>query len=161
MMKNCTRCHSAHVKCVIIGDSTSCARCTKMHFQCVFRASLHGSGVVLPPSSSSLPRPPPPTPAPILPKWSHTLAVGSTSSDRVRAASVAFLAKHIANGENASSRLRDVYFRKAWKQEKFLSIVHASDVNTVLLTDDEILKDVIVFDGTASHPSPPISPPPM
>ena len=85
-------------------------------------------------------------------------AVGSNSSDRVRAASIAFLAKHNTNGENASSRLRDVYSRKASKQEKFLSIVRASDVNTVLLTEDEIAKDVIVFDGTASYP--PQYPPP-
>ncbi len=48
MMKNCIQCHSAHTKCVIIGDSTSCVRCTKMHFQCVFRASLRVGSAVPP-----------------------------------------------------------------------------------------------------------------
>ena len=53
-----------------------------------------------------------------------------------------------------------MYYKKASKQDKYLSVVHASGIDAVLLTADEIRKEVIVFDGTASHPPPPISPPP-
>ena len=163
MMKNCIRCDTAHAKCVIIGDNSSCIRCAKMHFPCVFRASLRVGTAAAPSSSSSsssflplLPQPP----TPIMPKWSHTFATQTNSSDRVRAASVAFLAKHKSNGTNKNSRLSDVYYKKASKQEKYLSVVHASGIDAVLLSAEEIRKEVIVFDGTASHPPPPICPPP-
>ena len=132
-----------------------------MHFPCVFRASLR-VGTAAPPSlsSSSFLPPLPQPPTPIMPKWTHTFATQSNSSDRVRAASVAFLAKHKSNGTNKNSRLSEVYYKKASKQEKYLSVVHASDIDAVLLTAEEIRKEVIVFDGTASHPPPPISSPP-
>jgi len=103
---------------------------------------------------------PPQPPTPIMPKWTHTFAVESTSSDRVRAASVAYLAEQHSNSRNKKTRLTDVYSKKASKQEKYLSIVQASDINSILLTADEIRKEVIVFDGTTSHPPPHISPPP-
>ena len=102
---------------------------------------------------------PPQPPTPIMPKWTHTFAVESTSSDRVRAASVAYLAEQHSNSRNKKTRLTDVYSKKASKQEKYLSIVQASDINSILLTADEIRKEVIVFDGTTSHPPPHISPP--
>lgn len=163
MMKNCIRCDTAHAKCVIIGDNSSCIRCAKMHFPCVFRASLRVGTAAAPSLSSSsssflplLPQPP----TPIMPKWSHTFATQTNSSDRVRAASVAFLAKHKSNGTNKNARLSDVYYKKASKQEKYLSVVHASGIDAVLLSAEEIRKEVIVFDGTASHPPPPISSPP-
>ena len=102
---------------------------------------------------------PPQPPTPIMPKWTHTFAVESTSSDRVRAASVAYLAEQHSNSRNKKTRLTDVYSKKASKQEKYLSIVQASDINSILLTADEIRKEVIVFDGTTSHPPPHIPPP--
>jgi hypothetical protein len=70
------------------------------------------------------------------------------------------LATHKSNGTNKNSRLSDVYYKKASKQEKYLSVVQASGIDAVLLNLEEIRKEVIVFDGTASHPPPPISPPP-
>ncbi len=162
-MKNCIRCHSARAKCVVVGDNSSCVRCAKMHFQCVFRAADVPSPSLLSSSSlsssSSFLPPPPQPPTPIMPKWTHTFAVESTSSDRVRAASVAYLAEQHSNSRNKKTRLTDVYYKKASKQEKYLSIVQASDINSILLTADEIRKEVIVFDGTTSHPPPHISPP--
>jgi len=59
-----------------------------------------------------------------------------------------------------SSRISDVDCKKAAKQEKFLSVVQHSDVNVALLNAADIRNEVIVFDGTSSHPPPPIYPPP-
>ena len=161
-MKKCVRCHSAHLQCVIIGNNTSCVRCTKMFFQCTFRAPLRAAAEV-PTSVSSTTSsycPPPTSPTSILPKWSHIFSTETNSSDRVRAASVAYLSKQPIHGTIANCRLRDVFVKKALKQDKFLSIVEASDIHAVLLTADEIRKEVIVFNGTASYPPPPIFPTP-
>lgn len=163
-MKNCTGCHSAHVKCTIIGDSTSCVRCTKMHVQCTFRASLRANVLPPPPlcATSSLSPPLPPPPTPNCPTWTHTFFAHTNSSDRVRAASVAYLLpKHPNDDSNRSARLGNVYSKKAAKQEKFLSVIKHANICAHLLTTNEIREDVIVFDGTASHPLPLITPPRM
>lgn len=103
----------------------------------------------------------PSPPPPVIPKWTHTFFAESNSSDRVRAASVAYMAKqqHPKDTKN-SSRISDVDCKKAAKQEKFLSVVQHSDVNVALLNAADIRNEVIVFDGTSSHPPPPIYPPP-
>jgi hypothetical protein len=50
--------------------------------------------------------------------------------------------------------------KKKSKQEKFLIIAAPIiDIHCRLTTSD-IKQDLIVFDGTESHPPPPISPPP-
>ena len=104
---------------------------------------------------------PSPHPLPIVPKWSHTFVAESNSSDRVRAASVAYMAEQQHSKDTKNSyRISDVDCKKAAKQEKFLSVVQHSDVNVALLNAADISNEVIVFDGTSSHPPPSINPPP-
>mgnify|MGYP007118472119 CR=1 FL=1 len=61
---------------------------------------------------------------------------------------------------NKCYRMSNVYYKKAAKQKKFLAVVVNLDSSAIPLSADEIRKEVIVFDGTASHPPPLITPPP-
>lgn len=83
----------------------------------------------------------------------------TNSSNRVRAAAVAFLAPR-DDGILSRSRLLHVIAKKKAKQEKFLKMFDANTDRSSWLNLLDIEKDVIVFDGTASHPPPPIYPPP-
>ena len=150
MRKNCLSCHNVGVKCRSAGDGTPCARCIKNHLTCVFLPSLHAK-VCLPPPQTL---PPPPT----IPKWTHKFIANVNSSNRVKAAAVAFLANSSDNFIS-KSRLLDRTKKKEAKQEKFLRLVDEIIGRTSWLTTDDIKKDVVVFDGTASHPPPPINPP--
>jgi hypothetical protein len=109
--------------------------------------------VYIPVISSQLPHPPPTS---IMPNWTHTFVADSNSSDRVRAASVTFLSVQHPIGTNKCYCMSNVYYKKAAKQKKFLAVVVNSDSSAIPLTADEI-----VFDGTASHPTPLITPPMM
>jgi hypothetical protein len=56
--------------------------------------------------------------------------------------------------------MSDAYLKKAAKQNKFLTVVKNLDIDSALpLTAEDIKKDGIVFDGTASNPPPLVSPP--
>jgi hypothetical protein len=157
MSRCCLRCRLAHVKCQSSGESTPCRRCSKFSFHCV-KAPL----LVPPP-------PPPPLPlAPLMlpavpqclavPQWTHEYAADSHSSNRVRAAAIAFMA-HIPKDPIKLSRINDCVKKKFHKQGKFLTVVQHSNVRRMRLSLADIANDVIVFDGTASHPPPPINPP--
>ena len=77
----------------------------------------------------------------------------------MRAAAVAFLAPH-ADGNTYSPRLLDRMKKKLEKQKKYLQL-HAGNIDASVLLSDQLISDeVIVFDGTSSYPPPPISPPP-
>lgn len=129
---------------MVAADNVSCDRCRKYLFPCVF---------------SPLPPPPPtlaaPTPS-IYPSWTHQFAAKTNSSNRVRAAAVAFLATE--PNEIQLARLADRIEKKKAKQEKYLVVADALAVTGI--TAEEIKNEVIVFDGTTSYPPPPISPPP-
>ena len=105
---------------------------------------------------------PPPPPAPILniPTWTHIFNADTNSSNRVRAAAVAFLAPQ-DDGILSRSRLLHIIAKKKAKQEKFLKMFDEDTDCSTWLNLLDIKNDVIVFDGTASHPPPPIYPPPQ
>jgi hypothetical protein len=97
---------------------------------------------------------------PTIPTWTHTFNADSNSSNRVRAAAIAFLAQERGSSYYSNLRLLDKNKKKKSKQEKFLIIAAPIiDIHCRLTTSD-IKQDLIVFDGTESHPPPPISPPP-
>jgi hypothetical protein len=73
---------------------------------------------------------------------------------------VAFLANS-SDDFISKSRLSDRTKKKEVKQEKFLKLVDGIIKHTSWLTTEDIKKNVVVFDGTASYPPPPITPPPM
>jgi len=73
---------------------------------------------------------------------------------------VAFLA-NASDDFISKSRLSDRTKKKEVKQDKFLKLVDGILECTSWLTAEDIKKDVVVFDGTASFPAPPIIPPPM
>jgi len=101
-----------------------------------------------------------PAPPPLaVPHWTHRFGAPSNSSNRVRAAAVAFLAEPI-NDSFHRARINFCEEKKTMKQKKFLKVVHLSNIDSVPLPLADIKNDVIVFDGTASYPPPPISPPP-
>ena len=108
---------------------------------------------ILPPSPPS-PTLAAPTPS-IYPSWTHQFAAKTNSSNRVRAAAVAFLATK--PNEIQLARLADRIEKKKAKQEKYLLV--ADTLAATGITADEIKNEVIVFDGTKSDPPPPISPP--
>ena len=105
------------------------------------------------------PSPPSPTPAAptpsIYPSWTHQFAAKMNSSNRVRAAAVAFLATE--PNEIQLAHLADRIEKKKAKQEKYLLV--ADGLAATGITAEEIKHEVIVFDGTTSDPPPPISPP--
>lgn len=105
--------------------------------------------------------PPPPFPPTLsIPTWTHQFKADTNSSNRVRAAAVAFLAPH-ADGNTYSPRLLDRMKKKLEKQKKYLQL-HAGNIDASVLLSDQLISDeVIVFDGTSSYPPPPISPPLM
>lgn len=144
-MRICLGCQAAHVKCQPRGDGHPCHRCFKYHFHCRFSSPV---ALSLPPPPSSL----------HLPKCTHQYNATTYSSNRVKAAAVAFLLKR-PNQIIANSRTLDSVSKKKLKQEKFLTL--APDVIGHLgrLTEADIMRDVIVFDGTLSYPPPPIFPP--
>ena len=133
----CLRCRQSRSQCIMVAAvNVSCERCRKYLFPCVF----------------SPPPPPSPTPAAptpsIYPSWTHQFAAKTNSSNRVRAAAVAFL---------ATKPLADRIEKKKAKQEKYLLV--ADRLAATGITAEEIKHEVIVFDGTNSDPPPPISPP--
>ena len=123
--------------------------------------SLYFSSVVafpLPPSLDTDHAPPPTKPT--IPTWTHTYNADSNSSNRVRAAAIAFLAQERGRSSYSNLRLLDKNKKKKSKQEKFLIVAAPIiDIRRRLTTSD-IKQDLIVFDGTESYPPPPISPPP-
>ena len=121
--------------------------------------SLFLSSLVAPPLLST-PITHPPSMTPTIPTWTHTFNADSNSSNRVRAAAIAFLAQERGSSYYSNLRLLDKNKKKKSKQEKFLIIAAPIiDIHCRLTTSD-IKQDLIVFDGTESHPPPPISPPP-
>lgn len=146
-MKYCIRCNAAHVKCHILSGAKHCTRCLKYHFQCVFT------------SSSSQPPSPSPSPPPLVPTWTHRYRAQTTSSGRVKAAAIAFLASN-PNDHIVSLRLADKILKKAAKQDKFLQVVLAFPCSNDLLNEADIRNGIVVFDGSISHPPPPILSPP-
>jgi hypothetical protein len=93
-----------------------------------------------------------------VPQWTHEYAADSHSSNRVRAAAIALMA-HIPKDPIKLSRINDCVTKKFHKQGKFLTVVQHSNVRSMRLSLADIANDVIVFDGTASNPPPPITPP--
>ena len=149
--KNCLSCHNVGVKCQLVGDGTPCVRCIKNHLPCVFLPALR-AGMCHP--LPQTPLPPPPT----IPQWTHKFSANTNSSNRVKAAAVAFLA-NASDDFISKSRLSDRTKKKEVKQDKFLKLVDGILECTSWLTAEDIKKDVVVFDGTASFPAPPIIPP--
>jgi len=137
----CLRCRQCKSQCIMVSaDNVLCERCRKYLFPCVF----------------SPPPPTPPAPMPsIYPSWTHQFAAKMNSSNRVRAAAVAFLATQ--PNEFQSARLADRIEKKKAKQEKYLLVADGLAVTGISV--EEIKNKVIVFDGTTSDPPPPISPP--
>ena len=151
----CLRCRDVRVKCQSRGDGNSCRRCMKFHFHCIFHPSLP-----TPSPHLSTPIPHPPSTKPTIPTWTHTFYADSNSSNRVRAAAIAFLAQERGSSYYSNLRLLDKNKKKKSKQEKFL-IVAAPIIDIgCRLTTSDVKQDLIVFDGTKSYPPPPISPPP-
>ena len=66
---------------------------------------------------------------------------------------------HIPTDPINLSRMNDRVNKKIHKQEKFLKVVQHNNVMSIRLSLGDVANDVIVFDGSASHPPPPISPP--
>ena len=158
MMKNCLRCHHAHTKCIFIGESKSCLRCKRCMFNAysgrhfVFVLSrlpqhlvhcqrlhcrcfpnvlfLHGPIHLLPQQTPQIV---------YVPQPSHSLHNFLTTR-----------LIYLVSGLSA--------IKKYTKQEKFLEVMRHEDVNVSLTTAD-IKNEVIVFDGTASHPPQVISSP--
>jgi len=113
----------------------------------------------VPPPYLSTPITHPPSTKPTIPTWTHTFHADSNSSNRVRAAAIAFLAQE--RGSSYSNlRLSDKNYKKTSKQEKFLIVAAPTIDIRRRLTPSDINRDLIVFDGTESYPPPPISPPP-
>jgi hypothetical protein len=140
----CLRCHQSRSQCMMVAaNNVSCKRCRKYLFPCVF----------------SPPPPPSPTPAAptpsVYPSWTHQFAAKTNSSNRVRAAAVAFLATE--QNETQLARSADRMDKKKAKQEKYLLVADIPAATGI--TAEEIKHQVIVFDGTNSDPPPPISPP--
>lgn len=152
MSRRCLRCRLAHVKCESSGENLPCHRCNKFLFTC------EKSPLLVPP--------PPPSPLPMLlappplavPHWTHRFGAPSNSSNRVRAAAIAFLAEPV-NDPFHRARIKYREEKKTAKQKKFLKVVHYSNIDSLPLSLADIKNDVIVFDGTASFPPPPISSP--
>ena len=140
----CLRCRQCRSQCIMVAaDNVSCERCRKYLFSCVFS----------PPPPPS-PTPTAPTPS-IYPSWTHQFAAKTNSSNRVRAAAVAFLATK--PNEIQLACLADRIEKKRAKQEKYLLV--ADGLAATGITVEEIKNEVIVFDGTTSDPPPPMSPP--
>ena len=76
--------------------------------------------------------PPPPLPPTLsIPIWTHQFKADTNSSNRVRAAAVAFLAPH-ADGNTYSPRLLDRMKKKLEKQKKYLQL-HAGNIDACVL----------------------------
>jgi len=125
---------------MVAADNVSCERCRKYLFPCVF--------------SPPPPTPPAPTPS-IYPSWTHQFAAKTNSSNRVRAAAIAFLATE--PNDIQSARLADRIEKKKAKQEKYLLVADGLAATGIAVED--IKNKIIVFDGTTSDPPPPIYPP--
>ena len=147
-MRICLGCRAAHIKCQSRGEGHPCSRCFKYHFQCIFPPS--------PPVQSIPPSPPPPIL--LLPKCTHQYNAITNSSNRVKAAAVAFLMKQ-PNHFIAKSRISDSVLKKKLKQDKFLKPFSGFIGTSGTLSPADIKRDIIVFDGTASDPPPSIYPP--
>lgn len=155
MRSNCLQCHHFGSKCQMSPDNNLYTRCRKYLFPCIFIPSKHAVTGLLPPLA--LPCPPPPIPT--TPSWMHQFAATTNSSNRVRAASIAFFAEN--GNEFHKARLSDRIQKKQAMQEKFLKVVTGIVDSGCRITIEEINREVIiVFDGMTSYPPPPISPPP-
>ena len=108
-------------------------------------------------------RPPPPCPCnTVYPTWTHHFIADTNSSNRVRAASIAFMASDSdADIDSVVTQawLLDRSRKKIAKQEKFLQLPSDTVAETSWISDETIKNEFVVFDGTASYPPPQISPP--
>ena len=154
IMTTCIRCADMHIRCQLLDGCSSCRRCAKYHFPCLF-----------PHSPPSPPRPTPPPPPPpsfttqALPTWTHHFVADTNSSNRVRAASIAFVASDSHADLQTKARLIDRVRKKFAKQEKYLQLPSNIVDSTHWISAETIKNEVVVFDGTASYPPPPIAPP--
>lgn len=153
-MTACIRCADMHIRCELLDGCSSCRRCAKYHFHCLF-----------PHTPPSPPRPPPPPPPPpslttqVHSTWTHLFAADTNSSNRVRAASIAFIASDSHADFQTKARLIDRVRKKFAKQEKYLQLPSNIVDSTHWISAETIKNEVVVFDGTASYPPPPIAPP--
>jgi Fungal Zn(2)-Cys(6) binuclear cluster domain len=154
---SCLCCRTARVKCHHSSDNMPCRRCRKFLFQCVYTPPTQ----FLPPTrrDSTILTATPPEQRYYLPKWTHVYAAPSNSSDRLRAAAIAYIAATHNINPWESARIRARFDKKTAKQEKYLQIAQHFNIISTPLTLSDIKNHVIVCDGSISYPPPHISPP--